>query len=64
LRSTETLPKKEHFHEARERLLCVWQTGNRRERIVLVVWPAEEVVLGPPCGDIESRSAFNDRASG
>jgi hypothetical protein len=59
-RLTRTLSKKEHFHEARESLLGVWQTGNRRERIVLVVRAAEEVVLVSPGGDIESRSAGYD----
>jgi hypothetical protein len=57
-------PKKEHFHEARKSLLGVWQTGNRRERSVLMVRGAEEVVLGSPRGDIESRSAFHDRVPG
>jgi hypothetical protein len=42
-------------------LLGVWQTRIRRERIVLVVWTAEELVLGPFPGDIESRDAFYDR---
>jgi hypothetical protein len=39
----------------------MWQTDNHRERIVLVVRTAEGIVLGPPFGDIESRSAFDDR---
>jgi hypothetical protein len=57
-------PKKEHFHEARESLLGVWQAGNRRERIVLMVRATKDMVLGRPFGDIESRSAFDDRVPG
>src|SRR5580693_6851752 len=57
-------PKKEHFHEARESLLGVWQAGNRRERIVLMVRATKDMVLGPPFGDAESPSAFDAGAPG
>jgi hypothetical protein len=40
------------------------QTDKRRERIVFMVRTAEAVVPEPPRGDIESRSAFDDRVSG
>ena len=59
-RSRTTLSRKEHFYAARESLLGVWQTGNRRERIVLVVRRAEEVVLDSPRGDLESGIACYD----
>jgi hypothetical protein len=62
-RSTATLSTKEHFHEARESLLGVWQTDNRSEHFVLMVRTAEEVVLGSPCGGIESGIACYDRVS-
>src|ERR1700733_10803230 len=59
-RLAATLPRKNTFHEARESLLGVWQTDNRREHFVLMVRTAEEVVLVSPGGDIESRSACYD----
>jgi hypothetical protein len=61
---TATLFRKEHFYAARESLLGVWQAGNRRERIVLMVRTAEEAVLGSPRSGVESRSAFLDRIPG
>jgi hypothetical protein len=61
---TATLFRKEHFYAARESLLGMRQTGNRRERIVLVVRRAEDVVLDSPPGDTQSRSAFYVRVPG
>jgi hypothetical protein len=58
------LSRKEHFYAARESLLGVWQTDNRRERNVLMVRTAEEIVLDSPRGDPESRSAFYNRVPG
>jgi hypothetical protein len=57
------LSKKEHFHEARESLLGVWQTDNRSEHVVLMVRTAEEIVLGSPRGGIERGIACYDRVS-
>jgi hypothetical protein len=42
----------------------MWQTRKCRERNVPMVRPAEEVILGPPGGDVEGRSAFYDRVPG
>jgi hypothetical protein len=63
-RSSTRLSKKEHFHAARESLLGVRQTGNRRERIVPMVRTTKEVVLSSSRGDIESRGAFYNRVPG
>ena len=60
-RSSTTLSRKERFYAPRECLLRLWQTDNRREHIVPMVRTAEEVVLGPPRGGIESRRAFRLR---
>jgi hypothetical protein len=62
-RLTARPSKKEHFHAARESLLGLWQTDNRSEHFVLMVRTAEEVVLGSPCGGIESGIACYDRVS-
>lgn len=59
-RSSTTLSKKEHFYAPRECLLGVWQTDNRSEHIVFMVRTAEEVILGSPRGEIESRIACYD----
>jgi hypothetical protein len=63
-RSTATLSKKEHLHEARESLLGMRQTDNRGEHIVLMVRTTEEVILRAPCDGIEIRRAFYDRVAG
>ena len=46
------------------KLLGMRQTDKCRECILLMVWTAEDVVLGQFSGDGESCIAFHGRASG
>ena len=63
-RSRATFSRKEHHNAARESLLGMRQTDKCRERVVLMVRTAEEVVLRQSRGDIERRMAFLDRLPG
>jgi hypothetical protein len=56
--------KRDHFHEARDCLLGLRQTADRRERNVLMVRTAEEIALGSPGGDSEGHFAFCEQAVG
>jgi hypothetical protein len=62
--TAEALPKREQFNAARESLLGLRQTADRRERIVPMVRTAEDFVLGSACGETQGRIAFRLRVRG